>query len=255
MPSSAVEKRRRRRMEALDRLDRHWRGWILLFCLIAAGLLVYSRWAQIRGFGLGDTDDNMRIMQVRAWLAGQDWFDLRQYRLNPPYGANIHWSRLVDLPIAGIKLALAPMLGRATAEKVAVAVAPMLPMAVAMLAIGAATRRLVARHAYALAVAILLCADSARAMWTPLRIDHHGWQLAFLAWSLAALTDDRRARGGVLLGLSTALALTIGLEMLPYLAAIGACAVLLWVRDGGAGRRMAAYGASLAGGTKQGSQI
>ena len=30
-------------MEALDRLDRHWRGWILLFWLLAAGLLVYSR--------------------------------------------------------------------------------------------------------------------------------------------------------------------------------------------------------------------
>src|SRR3569623_1642027 len=156
MPSSAVEKRRRRRMEALDRLDRHWRGWILLFCLIAAGLLVYSRWAQIRGFGLGDTDDNMRIMQVRAWLAGQDWFDLRQYRLNPPEGANIHWSRLVDLPIAGIKLALMPFMSGADAEKAAVTIAPLLPMGVAMAGVSLTVRRMLGPFAFALALAIML---------------------------------------------------------------------------------------------------
>src|SRR3546814_6750370 len=71
-------------------------------------------------------------MQVRALLGGQDWFDLRQYRLDPPFGANIHWSRLADLPIAAIILALKPLVGGAVAERVAVAVAPLLPMAIAM---------------------------------------------------------------------------------------------------------------------------
>ena len=62
----------------------------------------------------------MRMMQVRGLLHGQGWFDLRQYRLNPPFGANIHWSRLVDLPIAGLILALRPLLGGAGAERWAV---------------------------------------------------------------------------------------------------------------------------------------
>ena len=35
------------------------------------------------------------------------------YRMNPPFGANIHWSRLVDLPIAGLILALAAVPRRA----------------------------------------------------------------------------------------------------------------------------------------------
>ena len=48
---------------------------------------------------------------ARAALPARDWFDLRQYRLNPPVGANIHWSRLVDLPIAGLILALRPLVG------------------------------------------------------------------------------------------------------------------------------------------------
>ena len=40
-------------------------------------------------FALVDTDDNMRISQVRALLAGQDWYDLRQYRLSPPFGLDM----------------------------------------------------------------------------------------------------------------------------------------------------------------------
>src|SRR3954470_24731854 len=149
-------------MAGLDRLDRHWRWTVLAFWLVTSALLIASRWASIRGFGLGDTDDNMRIMQVRAWLAGQSWYDLRQYRLNPPYGADIHWSRLVDLPLAGLKLALTPLLGGAVAEKAAVTIAPMLPMAIAFTAVAVIARRLVAPLAYPLAIAILLCGASAR---------------------------------------------------------------------------------------------
>ena len=239
-------------MEALDRLERHWRWWLLLFWLLAAGLLLYNRWGAVQGFALGDTDDNLRIAQVRAWLAGQDWYDLRQYRLNPPFGADIHWSRLVDLPIAGIRLALAPLIGGAAAERWAVALAPLLPMAVAMTALAVTARRLIAPGAFALAVAILLCAHSARSMWAPLRIDHHGWQLAMLALAVMALTDPRRARGGAILGIATALSLSIGLEMLLYLVLAGAAVALMWIREGGEARRLAAYGASLAGGCAAG---
>src|SRR5689334_7529729 len=95
----------------LELLGRHWRLWLLLFWLAVSIYTLVERWAAIRGFSLGDTDDNMRIMQVRALLDGQGWYDLRQYRLNPPFGADIHWSRLVDLPIAALKLTLAPLVG------------------------------------------------------------------------------------------------------------------------------------------------
>jgi hypothetical protein len=239
-------------MEALDRLERHWRWWLLLFWLLAAALLLFARWSAINGFALGDTDDNLRMMQVRDLLAGKDWYDLRQYRLNPPFGADIHWSRLVDLPIAAIKLALAPLIGGPAAERAAVAVAPLLPLGVAMAALAVTVRRLVAPQAFALAVAILLCGHSARSMFAPLRIDHHGWQLAMLAVAVMALADARRARGGALLGLATAVSLTIGLEMLLYLALAGAATVLMWIRDPGQARRLATYGASLAGGSALG---
>lgn len=242
-------------MEGLERLERRWRWWVLLFWLAACVWLLYMRWGAINAFVLSDTDDNMRIMQVRALIAGQDWFDLRQHRLNPPFGADIHWSRLVDLPIAGIKLALAPFVGGPVAEKAAVALAPLLPMAAAMAAVAVAARRLISPWAFAFAIAILLCGHSVRNQWAPLRIDHHGWQLALLAVAVASLADPKRARGGALIGIATALSLVIGLEMLLYFALLGGIAVLMWVRDPAEGRRLATYGASLAGGTALGFLI
>ena len=89
---------------ALDFVGRRWKTITLLVWLGLCAWFIADKWHDIRWFGLGDTDDNMRIMQVRAWLHGQGWYDLRQHRLNPPVGANIHWSRLVDLPIAGLIL-------------------------------------------------------------------------------------------------------------------------------------------------------
>ena len=225
-------------------VDRQWRWWTAFFWLAASAIFVFQSWARIRGFGLGDTDDNMRMMQVRALLDGQGWYDLSQHRMA---GSNIHWSRLVDLPIAGLKLVFTPLFGGKTAETIAVTVAPLLPMLVAMQAIALTTRRLVSPYAYLLAITFLACSGSVVGMWQPLRIDHHGWQLAFLAWNVAALTDPKPLRAGILLGAATALSLIIGLEMLLYLAAAGAIVVLMWVRDGDP-RRLFAYGVTLAGG-------
>src|SRR5438270_10957273 len=47
-----------------------------------------------------DTDDAMRLVQMRDWLAGQGWYDLRQPRLEPPLGYYSHWSRLIDVGMA-----------------------------------------------------------------------------------------------------------------------------------------------------------
>jgi hypothetical protein len=229
-------------------LERRWLALTLLFWLALCAWFLWERWAAIHWFALGDTDDNMRMMQVRAWLGGQDWYDLRNYRLSPPAGFDIHWSRVVDLPIAGLKLSLTPLLGGAVAERWAVAIAPLLPLALAAVALAATARRLIAPDAWLLALAMLACAGSARGMFMPLRIDHHGWQLACLAVAVFGLVDRRRLRGGLLLGGASALSLAIGLELLLYLAMAGALAVLLWVRDGAEGRRLFAYGASLAGG-------
>ncbi|MEO6225239.1 MAG: AcrB/AcrD/AcrF family protein [Sphingomicrobium sp.] len=233
---------------ALGLLDRRWLLFVVLAWLGFCAWFIFSKWAAIRWFGLGDTDDNMRIMQVRALLHGQGWFDLRQYRLNPPLGANIHWSRLVDLPIAGLILGLRPLLGGAAAERWAVALAPLLPYLLLLVSLALTARRLIHPVAYPLALLALFFAGSTNGMFMPERIDHHGWQLALLALGVAAMTDRNRLRGGLILGLSSALSLTIGLEMIIYLALAGAAMVLMWVAEPDERERLGAYALALAAG-------
>ena len=45
-------------------------------------------------------------------------------------------------------------------------------------------------------------AASTTGQFLPTRIDHHGWQLAFLALGIAGIADPKRARGGAGLILS-----------------------------------------------------
>jgi len=234
---------------ARDFVERRWKLVVFLVWLGFCGWLVYGAWNNIRWFALGDTDDNMRIMQVRALLHGQGWYDLRNYRMNPPFGANIHWSRLVDLPIAGLILGLRPFLGGAGAERWAVAIAPMLPNLLLLFSLALTARRLLGAAAYPLAFLGLFFAGSTNGMFTPERIDHHGWQLALLALSISAIADPKRVRGGLTLGISTALSLAIGLEMIIYLALAGVAMVLFWVDDSSERERLRAYAASLGGAT------
>ncbi len=233
-------------------LDGHWLRWTLLAWGVIAGWYLWDRWGQINALALGDTDDNMRLMQVRGLLAGQGWYDLRQYRLNPPGGLDIHWSRLVDLPIAALILIFKPFVGTPLAERLACGIAPLLPLGLTMAALGATVRRLVAPAAWPVAAIVLLGCGATMLMFMPLRIDHHGWQLAMLSVTVAGLTDPRRARGGITVGLSSAASLTIGLELLPYCAMAGVIVTLRWVWDGGEVRRLQGYALSLAGGSTAG---
>lgn len=239
------------RLEALQQriaepFFRHWR-WVLVAAWLAYVLFITSnRWTLIQAFALPDTDDNLRLAQVRALLGGQGWYDLIQHRFDPAHGGgNIHWTRLVDLPLAAIITLMKPLVGGADAERIAVAFAPQVPLLLLMFALALTMKRLVHDKAWLLPVLALLSAYSTLGMFAPLRIDHHGWQLAFLGLAVAGMADPRRARGGAVLGVATGLSLSVGLEMMVYLALLGGATVLLWVADREQRRRLAAYAASL----------
>ncbi len=114
-----------------------------------------------------------------------------------------------------------------------------------MTALALTIRRLLDVRAWALPAIGLLCAYSTIGMFVPLRVDHHGWQLAMLGWAVAGMADPRRARGGATTGIATGISLAIGLEMMIYLALLGGASVLLWVADREQRRRLAAYAAAL----------
>ncbi len=229
-------------------IERRWLPVFGLFFVAACVYLLQYKWGQVHWLALSDTDDNMRLAEVKAWLNGQAWFDLRQHKLSPPEGLNIHWSRIVDLPIAAMLLIFTPIFGDYTATRIACAVAPMLALAPALWALIVTVRRLVHPRAYPVAFAILMCAQTTLFMWMPLRLDHHGWQLAMLTLVIAGLADPNGRRGGATAGLAAAVSFGIGLELIPMMAIAGASIALRWVWDRSEAERMAAYAITLGGG-------
>ncbi len=223
----------------------HWLKFQTAIWLAVAAYMVHYRWGMIRWFSLPDTDDNLRMSQVRALLNGQGWYDLRQYKLNPPDGFNMHWSRLVDLPLAGIELIARPFVEPMMAERIAAAIAPILPLWVVMLATGLLVRRLIAPQVWWVGAGLTLLCFASLFMFMPMRIDHHGWQLAFLMLSIAGVADPDARRGGIVMGVASAASLVIGLELLPFLMIVGAATVLRWVFDPADRDRVQSYGLAL----------
>jgi hypothetical protein len=229
--------------------DPYWLRWLFAMWVLACVFYLWQRSPQIAHFVLADTDDNMRLLQARAWVNGQDWYDLRQYKMLAPEGANMHWSRWVDIPLAGLILLFRVFTDNITAERYACALAPLLPLYVIMLGAALTVRRLFAPWMWCVGAMLVFFSFSTTNMILPMRIDHHGWQLAFLALSMAGLVDHNPVRGGVTLALSSALSLSIGLELLPYLAIMGAGVGLRWITDPSDTARLRSYGFALAGGT------
>lgn len=226
----------------------HWKALTILAWIGLCTWFLIERWGAVHWLALNDTDDNIRFVQVKDWLAGQGWYDLRQYRLDPPEGADIHWSRIVDLPIAALMLFFRAFMDVGEANRLAAGIAPMLPLLPVMLALGFVMRRLVGGNSWIIAIFAPLSAAMALSMFMPMRIDHHGWQLAMTLVALAGLADHRPVRGGLVAGIASAVSVAIGMEMIIYLAATGGVIALRWVADAGQIRRMQAYGLGLSGG-------
>jgi hypothetical protein len=124
----------------------------------------------------------------------------------------------------------------------------MIPYLLMLYSLGLTARRLIHPLAYPLAFLAVFFAGSTNGMFMPERIDHHGWQLALLALSMAGIADPKRVRGGLVLGITSALSLAIGLEMIIYLALSGAAMVLFWVEDADEAERLRAYALSMTAG-------
>lgn len=213
---------------------------------VAAHLLLVH-WPQT-GTTLLDTDDAMRLVQLRDFLAGRGWFDLHQPRLQPPVGYDSHWSRLVDAGLAGVLLLFTPFTDVAAAERLLRAVWPvlwLLPTIAGMLAIA---WRLAGRQAATIGLLFAVLAVPGYQQFTPGRIDHHNVQIA-LTMLIAAATvwADRREWCAGAAGALSALALAIGFESLPYLAACGAAFALRYAVDEHAAAALRAYASALAG--------
>jgi hypothetical protein len=168
-----------------------------------------------------DTDDYMRFVQVFRWLdnpAGllASWYDLREPRLNPPDGVVMHWSRLVDLPLALVQGFFETFLERLQAAQLTALIVPAgLMLALFYLARCMARPFLPAQKA-ALTALILPTLTAIIFNFSPGRVDHHAHQIlaaGFLCATLPRMLLTPTAFGWPLAaGLIAALSLWVGAE-------------------------------------------
>ena len=187
-------------------------GWTALaWAVFAAAAL----WLTRHGVSL-DTDSAMRLAGVRDLLHGQGWFDTSQHRLNTPYGLTMHWSRLVDAPLALLMLA---------GEGFALRVWPLALFAGVLFALARLAAAFSARAVPVVLGLALLCVEIF-GTFSPGDIDHHGLQLLLMLAALLGVVEKRP----VLTAVAVTLGLGVGLEVLPY-AVVAIIAASLWLRD------------------------
>lgn len=204
---------------------------ILLAWLGVCVVLLAVGFERIIEFDHHGPDDALRLVQVRDLLAGQPWFDLHQYRITPPEGVLMHWSRLVDVPIAGMIWLLSRLVAQPLAEQITMAVLPLLVLLPAMFAMGRLTWRLLDRQTAIFTCLVMLLMPGVAVQFLPMRIDHHGWQICMIALAVWATSWRRAARGGAVAGLAMAVGLMISLETIFMSAGFGLVFALRWLRD------------------------
>jgi hypothetical protein len=208
-----------------------------LWMLVSVFLVISAR-AVIVGRTGWDPDDQLRLVQLRDFLGGQSWFDSTQYRLNAPSGAPMHWSRLIELPLALVVGLASPLIGSARAEMLAGTVVPLSCLgAIAFMATDVA-RKFGGRLAGSAALLLVFLAPAVLIQTRPMRIDHHGWQAVMAMLGLWTLFWTNAKKGGLVLGLALAVWLHISLEGGPVTAAFFALLGWRWIIERSEGVRL-----------------
>ncbi len=195
-----------------------------------------------------DPDDAMRLVEVRAWLGGQSWFDMTATRLDPPNGSVLHWSRLVDLPAAALIQLLARITSPVWAERLAAVAVPTLWLAAFYGGMMRLATILCGRAALLTTLLGAFASGETLVVFGPGRIGHHAPEtvaLVFAVGAALAALEPRRAREAAVCGALIALSLAMSLETLPFDAVLVGILVILWIRRGQEQARMLAW---LAGG-------
>ena len=129
-----------------------------------------------------DTDSAMRLAQVRDLMAGQGWFDTVQHRMNTPYGLPMHWSRLVDAPLA---------LLMTVSEAFALRAWPLLLFGASVLLLARIAFAMAGVRAVVVVSALALLCSGIYGTFAPGNIDHHGLQLVLMLAALLGVIERR----------------------------------------------------------------
>ncbi len=220
--------------------------WLLIAIALGLGLILsYTRVLEVWHKGtFFDSDDAMRLVQVRNLLNGQAWFDMTIGRLDPPHGVFMHWSRIVDLPLAVLIKLFGTFLPQDLAERATRLAFPLALQGFLYLGMARLAKALIGPAAILPTLILTLLSGMEVGQFQPGRIHHSAPQIMLTIFMLASLVeavDPKRARRAAIAGALAALSLAIGLETLPFIVVLTGLAVALWIFRGMEMRRTLAY--------------
>jgi hypothetical protein len=182
-----------------------------------------------------DADSNVRLVQIRAFLAGQGWFDLEMRRYGLDGGTPMHWTRVADLLPSGLILLLSVVFPRAQAEHITLVLAPGLLLMPYVWSLIWVTKRL-AREATTSALVLALFAVGMQfpthlRAFGPGVLDHHNLQLIAILVMLGGMAGPRSVKSGLISACGLVGGLVVGLDSIPILLGTLGALGLLWVFD------------------------
>ncbi|PBC11003.1 polysaccharide biosynthesis protein GtrA [Mesorhizobium sp. WSM3859] len=210
-----------------------WKNDLLLAAcatLVVLTINAVSGFPSLRDYG-ADNDSMLRLVEVRDLLGGQSWFDLHQYRMGTAGGFVMHWSRLVDAPLALLVMAFDALgASTATAERAAQIIWPTALYGLTILVLMRASRRFAGANVAMPSLILSTAALFYLVIYSPGVIDHHNVQLLLTAAGLWLLMEAPSWRpAGLLSGICAGLTLAVGMETAPYVATLGVCAAVLFI--------------------------
>ncbi len=228
-------------MKSHNPLDETPEGIVRPVWIIAASFslfFIFASFDTIQSRAGWGPDDQLRMVQIRDFLNGQSWFDWTQYRMNIPDGAPMHWSRLIELPIAILILIFTPIFGQDSAEMIAGTLIPLIGLTLTSYMLGRVALSLWNRQAAIFAVILAWINPAIAFQFQPMRIDHHGWQIMLSTLALWSLFWPSKKNGGTALGAALAIWLHISLEGLPITAAFFILLGWRWIIEKAHGQRL-----------------
>src|SRR3546814_16097157 len=136
----------------------------------------------------------------------------------------MHWSRIVDAPLAAGILLLKPLVGQAMAERIVMALWPPLLGAALSVACALGYRNLSDRRIAYVVPLFLIMSGYILVQFRPLRVDHNGWQIFLAMLVMATALPPARWRAGRLGGLFAPAAPAVAHEGLPVVGPVGGAA-------------------------------
>ena len=185
--------------------------WAFLFYLVwnwKGIVLVYSEGL------LPGPDDFLRLSQSRNWLMGQAWYDVRAYGIYPPFGADIHWTRFVDVPIGLLISFFNIFTDITTAERLTGIVWPLGLFLVTLSAMVSLCDRLCGKQHRLLVLFFFVMSLSTLAEFKPGRFDHHNIQILLLVLIMLGIVHGLGKYSSYFIGVLATLSIVVGLDSL-----------------------------------------